>query len=48
MLKNIDTLKLLKKEKIIQDINKLTKFDENRKKELFDKFGITKLISVVE
>ena len=48
MIKNVDLLKLLKKEKVIQDLNKLTKFDENRKKELFDKFGITKLISVVE
>ena len=48
MIKNIELLKLLKKEKVIQDLNKLTKFDENRKKELFDKFGITKLISVVE
>ena len=44
MIMNQDLLKLLKKEKIIQDINKLTKFDENRKKELFDKFGITKVI----
>ena len=48
MLKNIELLKLLKKEKIIQDLNKLTKFDANRKKELFDKFGITKFITVVE
>ena len=48
MIKNVELLKLLKKEKVIQDLNKLTKFDENRKKELFDKFGITKLISVVE
>ena len=48
MLKNIELLKLLKKEKIIQDLNKLTKFDVNRKKELFDKFGITKFITVVE
>lgn len=48
MLKNLELLKLLKKEKIIQDLNKLTKFDANRKKELFDKFGITKFITVVE
>ena len=48
MLKNIELLKLLKKETIIQDLNKLTKFDANRKKELFDKFGITKFITVVE
>ena len=48
MLKNIELLKLLKKEKIIQDLNKLTNFDANRKKELFDKFGITKFITVVE
>ena len=48
IIKNIELLKLLKKEKIIQDLNKLTKFDPNRKKELFDKFGITKFINVIE
>ena len=48
IIRNKDLLKLLRKEKIIQDIQKLKHFDEDRKNELFDKFGITKVINVIE
>lgn len=48
IIRNKNLLKLLRKEKIIQDIQKLKHFDEDRKNELFDKFGITKVINVIE
>ena len=48
MIKNQDLLKLLRKEKIIQDLNKLVCNDEVRKLELFNKFGIAKVINVIE
>lgn len=48
MLENKHLLKNLKKEKIIQDLNKLISFDENRKNELFNKFSITEILNVVD
>ena len=48
MIKHQDLLKLLRKEKIIQDLNKLACNDEVRKLELFNKFGIAKVINVIE
>lgn len=48
MIRNMDLLKLLRKEKVVQDLHKLKHYDEDRKNELFNKFGITKVINVVE
>lgn len=48
MLKEKNLLKLLRKEKINQDLNKIKTSKEEKKKELFDKFGITEVLNVIE
>lgn len=48
MLDNKNLLKNLTKAKVIQDANKVVTTNESRKRELFDKFGITEVINMID
>lgn len=48
ILENIHLLKNIRLEKIKQDLAKIKNADEERKMKIFDKFGITNLLNVIE